>query len=315
MLIPKARGPFSASLFARMQSDLPVADLDASTARDEDDAQIALWAMYELHYRGFDDAADEWEWDPGLLSLRGALEEKFESYLRKRFDQPDVRADPVAALQALIGEHEGPSLARFVQRSADRDQVLEILRHRSIYHLKESDPQSWVIPRLSTAPKAALMELQADEYGNGDPNRLHAHLFAEGLASAGLSAEYGTYIDDAPAQTLAMNNAMSMFGLHRRLRGAALGHLAAFEATSSIPSRRIARGLERVGLPAAIIHYYMEHVEADAVHEQLALRTICGALMRENPGLVGSILFGAATCLGLEDDYASAMLMQFEEAR
>ena len=78
---------------------------------------------------------------------------------------------------------------------------------------------------------------------------------------------------------------MSLFGLHRRLRGAALGHLAAFEATSSLPSRRMAQGLA----PARAArrrwsHYYDEHVEADAVHEQLAVRTICGALRRRRAG-------------------------------
>ena len=41
-----------------------------------------------------------------------------------------------------------------------------------------------------------------------------------------------------PVEILEQNNALSMFGLQRRLRGAAVGHLAAFEATSSLPSRR-----------------------------------------------------------------------------
>ena len=83
---------------------------------------------------------------------------------------------------------------------------------------------------------------------------------------------------------LEQNNALSMFGLQRRLRGAALGHLAAFEATSSLPSRRLAQGLERLGFPDEMVGYYREHVEADAVHEQLALRDVCVALLRRNPG-------------------------------
>ena len=143
---------------------------------------------------------------------------------------------------------------------------------RSIYHLKESDPTAWLVPRLAVRAKAALMELQYDEYGAGDPNRLHAHLFARGIEACGLRPEYGAYIDDVPLEVLEQNNAMSMFGLHRRLRGAALGHLAAFEATSSLPSRRMVAGLDRLGFPEEMIDYYAEHVEADAVHEQLAVR-------------------------------------------
>ena len=97
--------------------------------------------------------------------------------------------------------------------------------------------------------------------------------------------EYGAYVDEAPLEVLEQNNAMSLFGLHRRLRGAALGHLAAFEATSSMPSRRMAQGLQRLGLAEEMVDYYAEHVEADAVHEQLAVRDVCGALVEEEPEL------------------------------
>ena len=159
-----------------------------------------------------------------------------------------------------------------------------------------------------TAPKAALVELQYDEYGGGNPNRLHAHLFALGLEASGLRADPYAYIDDVPVEILELNNAMSLFGLHRRLRAAALGHLAAFEATSSLPSRRVAQGLARLDFPPEMIAYYEEHVEADAVHEQLAVRTICGALVEAEPQLVDDVVFGAFTCLDLEDRYARRML-------
>ena len=192
-----------------------------------------------------------------------------------------------------------------MHRDADRDQVLELLRVRSIYHLKEADPTTWVVPRLPVRAKAALMELQYDEYGAGDPEPLHAQLFAGGMAASGLSAEYGAYVDEAPLEILEQNNAMSLFGLHRRLRGAAIGHLAAFEATSSLPSRRMAQGLERLDFPAELVEYYTEHVEADAVHEQLAVRTICGACSsRRSPTPPTDVWFGAFTCLDLEDRFA-----------
>jgi hypothetical protein len=200
-----------------------------------------------------------------------------------------------------------------VQRDADEGQVLDLLRIRSVYHLKESDPVTWVIPRLPTAAKAALVELQFDEYGDGDPNRLHAHLFARGLEAAGLRSEYGAYLDEVPAEVLEQNNAMSLFGLHRRWRGAALGHLAAFEVTSPGPCRRMTRGLERLGFAKELIGYYEEHVEADAVHEQLAVRTICAGLLDAEPGLTDDVWFGAFTCLDLEDRVARRVLAGWGE--
>jgi hypothetical protein len=312
--MPKPRGRLSAEVFDRLVADADLRGVDATDCESPDDAHITLWSMYELHYRGFQDVDDAREWDPDLLRLRHTLEAEFETELESRFAPPDVSDDPVDALWRLIDGHDGPSVARFIHRQADRSQLLEIMRHRSVYHLKESDPVAWVVPRLNHGPQAALMELQFDEYGGGDPNRLHAHLFSEALEEVGLRPEYGVYVDESPVEILQMNNAMSLFGLHRRLRGAALGHLAAFEATSSIPSRRVAQGLRRLGFGPRAAAYYDEHVEADAVHEQLATRTICGALLAEEPELVNSVLFGAFTCLDLEDRYARLVLGEWAES-
>ncbi|MBC7629902.1 MAG: iron-containing redox enzyme family protein [Flavobacterium sp.] len=279
-----------------------------------DDAHIALWALYELHYRGFDDVDDSLEWNPGAVAVRGGLERQFEAELRARRTPVDVPRSFADHFFSYVAGHDGASLASFIHREADLDQVLEVLRHRSIYHLKESDPVAWVVPRLPALTQAALMELQYDEYGRGNPNQLHAHLFAKGMEASGLRSGHGAYINDVPVEILEQNNAMSLFGLHRRVRGAALGHLAAFEVTSSLPSRQVSRGLTRVGLPTEISAYYDEHVEADAVHEQLAVRTICGSLLEQEPGLVDDVYFGAFTCLDLEDRYARRVLGEWAAA-
>ena len=104
-------------------------------------------------------------------------------------------------------------------------------------------------------------------------------------------------------------------GLSRRLRGAALGHLAAFETTSSVPCRRIAGGIERLGLPEVTAAYFHEHVEADAVHEQVAIRDICGGLVDEHPELRRDVLFGVAACLHLDVLAAEGLLERWRSRR
>jgi hypothetical protein len=315
MRLPKPRGPLSEWLVARLAGTgmagtaatgaVPVAD-------SWDDECISLWTLHELSFRGFEDADDRAEWDPALLGVRHELETSLEERLRARWTRTDPA--PVApeevpeALEAVVAADDGPSLADHVRRHADRDQVLELLRQRSVYHLKESDPSAFVVPRLPVRAKAALMALQFDEYGDGDPNRLHSHLFARGLEAVGLRAEYGAYVDDALPETLEANNAGSLLGLHRRLRGAAMGHLAAFEMTSSLPSRKMVQGLERLELGGPMSAYYDEHVEADAIHEHLASRDICGTLAEDEPDQAGEIVFGAYTCLDVEARFASALL-------
>ena len=318
MRLPKPRGPLSEWVVARL-SGSGVSHDEAHVLSDSlDDEAIALWTIHELGYRGFEDAVPDAEWSPGLLVVRHQLEVALEQRLRARWEHaahPGIAPgdDVPAALEALVAADDGPSLADHVRRHADRDQVLELLRQRSVYHLKESDPSAWVVPRLPVRAKAALVELLFDEYGDGDPNRLHAHLFARGLEAVGLRPEYGAYVDDALTETLEMNNASSLFGLHRRMRGAAMGHLAAFEMTSSLPSRRMVQGLERLEMGGPMAHYYDEHVEADAVHEQLAARGICATLAEDEPDQAAEILFGAFTCLDTEARFATALFSSWDQ--
>jgi len=307
MQLPTPRGPLTEALFSALRSDAEFLSVLAAPSTTEEDAALALWVLYQLHHHGFDGVPDELEWDPQLLRLRALLERDLERRLRSRFTAPEGLRFGDDFFD-WVAEHDGASLAAHVHRDATREQVLELTRVRSIYHLMESDSTVWVVPRLGVRAKAALMELLYDEYGVGNPNRLHHHLFARGMEASGLDASYGTYIDDAPTEILEQNNAMSLFGLHRRHRAAALGHLAAFEATSSLPSRRMVQGLERLGFPDEMVGYYAEHVEADAVHEQLAVRTIVGGLLADEPELEEDAWFGAFTCLDLEDRFARRML-------
>src|SRR5204863_6389283 len=171
------------------------------------------------------------------------------------------------ALRRLADEGDGPSLSSYVQHEATLDEVREFVVHRSAYQLKEADPHSWAIPRLHGPPKAALIEIQADEYGGGRPDWIHAELFAVAMEALGLDRRYGTYLDRIPGVTLATVNLMSLLGLHRRWRGAIVGHLALFEMTSSIPNRRYADALRRLGFDGPATRFFDEHVEADAIHE------------------------------------------------
>jgi len=94
---------------------------------------------------------------------------------------------------------------------------------------------------------------------------------------------------------------MSLFGLHRRLRGSIVGHLALLEMDSTQPNRRYGNALRRLGYDATATDFYDEHVEADAVHEALAAHDLAGALAADEPELVPDILFGAQAMLALDE--------------
>src|SRR4051794_41983902 len=72
-------------------------------------------------------------------------------------------------LATLIAADDGPSLSSFMAKQGTLEQWREYLTLRSVYHLKEGDPHTFAIPRLSGRAKAAMVEIQADEYGGGSP--------------------------------------------------------------------------------------------------------------------------------------------------
>ena len=318
--LPTPRGPLShALLSALIQPPGSLGRTPPPAVADplsDDDLQLALYLCYELHYRGLAGVDEHWEWDPELIAFRGRLEAAFERALLTAVGAPTTgppAAEMDVALRAIADADDGPSLSRHLERHGELDHVLEFLAHRSAYQLKEADPHSWLLPRLSGRPKAALVEIQADEYGGGRPERMHARLFARAMDAMGLDPAYGAHVDRLPARTLATVNLMSLFGLNRRLRGAIVGHLALFEMTSSLPNARYARGIRRLGFtdPAAT-DFFDEHVEADAVHENIAAVDLAGGLARQEPALTGQILWGARALLAIEGEWAAELLGAWE---
>jgi len=315
--LPQPRGPLSTAVLATLRGGaaVPFATEIAAVIKRADpygeDLQLALHCCYELHYRGFAGVADELEWDPALLGLRQRMEQAFLAALRS-----DVAGgtDVTAEIDTLLVEVvDASGVSHHLRRTGQLWQLREYIAHRSIYHLKEADPQAWVIPRLSGTAKAALVTVEHDEYGAGDPQRMHSLLFADMMTELGLSPHYGAYLEAAPAATLAEVNFMSLCGLHRQLRGALVGQFATVELTSSPGSDRLVQGMRRLNCGPASIRFYAEHVEADAVHEQLVRRGVIAPLLAAEPELVGDVVFGIQAATLLADRFSDLLLSRWAQ--
>ncbi|MFC4071816.1 iron-containing redox enzyme family protein [Actinoplanes subglobosus] len=308
MKLPAPRGSLSSALIETLGGG--VSPITGTTPDDDEDLHLSLFVCYELAYRGWDGVDDTWEHDPGLLRLRTGLERLFEARLHDLVGE--VRpVDPAAVprlLTEVVAADDGPSLSGYLRGRATRQQFREFVMHRSVYHLREADPHTYAIPRLGGRAKAALIEIQLDEYGGGVTERMHQELFKQTMAWFALDLTYGAHVDAVPAATLAVNNLMSFFGLHRARRGAILGHLAAYEMTSSLPNRAYGNGLRRLGGDARATAFYDEHVEADAVHEQIAAHDLCGSFATAEPELAGQVVWGARCALAVDNLWAQSVL-------
>ncbi|WP_328500112.1 iron-containing redox enzyme family protein [Streptomyces sp. NBC_00457] len=313
--LPSARGRISAAVGEYLLGAGPLPRAEDITAAPAygDDLQLALYLCYELHYRGFAGVPPDREWDPDLLRVRAALEHRFLSALRADSPVHDTVDGSLAEL--LVEPVDGAGVTHYLCDEGELWQLREYAAQRSLYHLKEADPHAWVLPRLSGRAKSAMAAVEFDEYGGGRPERLHACLFADLMTDLGLDPTYGRYLDAASADTLATVNLMSLLGLHRSLRGALVGHFAAVEITSSPGSRRLADALRRTGAGPAAVFFYDEHVEADAVHEQVVRHDVIGGLLDAEPHLAADVAFGVDVTGYLEDRLATALLTQWRAGR
>ncbi|MCK0176402.1 iron-containing redox enzyme family protein [Mycolicibacterium sp. F2034L] len=313
--LPDARGPLSHAVVSLLTERAPrnhLSRIEASLG-DADpygiDLQLALYVCYELHYRGFAGVDPQWEWNASLLHLRGQMEQSFLAAVRRDVGEitPDETAE--AEMDALAIEPvdgEGPSY--YLRDKGTWEQMREYFVHRSLYHLKEGDPHAFAIPRLTGQAKASFVAVEFDEFGGGRGQNLHQQLFADLMDAAGLDNTYLGYINDVPAEALAAVNLMSLFGLHRSLRGAAVGHFASTEITSSPGSRRLVDALERMGAPDVCVGFYREHVEADAVHEQVVRTDVVGDLVAREPHLDADVVFGIRAHVFIEDQLADHVM-------
>ena len=306
------RGPLSEfviSAFKREPGSLVTTPtVDRCDELRDDDLHLALYLCYELHYSSI--AHPRWEWNPGLLGFRAELERRFLRRLRDEIG--DLRTGSPAVvggeLEQLIAQSSGPSLSTYLCESGTLDQFREFCVHRSAYQLKEADPHSFGIPRLRGEAKAAMVEIQYDEYGSGDATQMHSELFGTTMAALELDPAYGAFLDHLPGVTLATVNLVSLFGLHRRWRAALVGHLAVFEMTSVEPMGRYSEGLRRLGIGSEGRRFYDVHVDADTRHGAIARDRMVPGMMATDPELAGDLLFGAASVLLLEERFARHLL-------
>ncbi len=312
--LPAPRGAVSEEIIAALAHDAPgrVAFIEPLLHADPlcEDIQLGLHICYELHYRGFAGVDSNWEWDPELIRRRTEMERGFEAVLRDATTGGD---DADSAMDALsIEPVDGSGLSHYLRDSATWSQMREFFAHRSIYHLKEADPHAWVIPRLEGKVKAALVAVEFDEYGGGRAERMHSALFANLLRAAEMDSHYLAYLDRVPSEALATVNLMSMCGLRRSLRGALVGVLAASEITTAPSARRTVQALERLEAPSDCVHFYNEHIEADAVHEQIMRHDVVGVLLETEPELARDVVFGIEAIELLDRRLATEMLARWQ---
>jgi hypothetical protein len=73
--------------------------------------------------------------------------------------------------------------------------------------------------------------------------------------------------------------------------------------------------MRRLDLPEEAVAFYAEHVEADAVHEQLVRRGVIAPLLAAEPALAGDVVFGIRASGLLADRFGGHLLRCWTNGR
>jgi Iron-containing redox enzyme len=309
--LPAPRGELGEHVFSLLAKPVTEGKLSDVVPSDPEDEALALFVLQEVGYRGMQGVDPAWEEDVGFLDLRRRLEQDLEDRVRARVPQPEgeTLADSVAH---LLDDADGPSLSSWVRDEAELDHLREFTVHRSAYQLKEADPHTFALPRLPQGrTKAALLEIQVDEYGGTVPSNAHAELFASTMTALGLDPVAGPDLDRLPEATLTTSTFLNLLGRSRRLAGACVAHLCVFEMTSVEPMARYAQAVRRLvsdDLATEAARFFDVHVAADGYHGQLAVHDLLRGLEEDHPDLAADAFFGAAGLMVVEADFTDHLL-------
>jgi hypothetical protein len=310
--LPAPRGPLSEWVLDRVRGGGRATPAVSVGDPFDDDLQLALYCAYEPHFSDLPEVVGDVEWDLELLRFRSQLESAFERGLRDRVGPLPMSGRVADDVAAIIESDRAPSLSRYMEAAGTLDQMREFVVHRSAFQLKEADAHTLGVPRLHGAAKQLLASIQAGEYGVDAPDReMHSSLYALTMRELGLDDRLHAYLDVLPGTALAISNVTSMFGLHRRWRGALVGHLAVFEMTSVVSTGRYSRALARLGTTAAARRFYDVHVLADAEHEVMA-SGLTELYAAHEPNGHADVLFGARCALVAEERFGGALLARWD---
>ncbi|CAN5375302.1 iron-containing redox enzyme family protein [soil metagenome] len=331
MDLPQPRGSLSRSVidYSRAPSASTATQVQAGSREplagivEDEDRLLALWLLQGLSYHGYAGVDDDLEWDLAVVGLRVQLEAALEQELLAvvlpvvQGLLPEARQDLTATLFSLPDRvaASAPSVSAWARSSMTVEQWREMLVLRSASQLKEADPHTFAVPRIPGAAKVAFMEIQFDEYGSGDPTAMHSELFGQAMEAVGLDRSYGGYADAWPAPVLLANVTLAWLAGRRRWAPAVVGHLTMVEMTSALPCKLYVAGARRLGLPDQAWHYFDAHVEADAAHEQVAVRDLCGSLVVEDPQTLPTLLVGAVAGLHVEGLVAEQSMAAWQQGR
>lgn len=167
-----------------------------------------------------------------------------------------------------------------------------LLGEYAVDGLTEANAMFAIIPRLQGRAQAAVMRILIDEFGCGNPHRVHAALYRQVLQELGLSTDLKLYLHMVNDESLAFVNLYHWLTTRAPRVDAYLGALAYTEMVIPMSYTSFVAACERLGIHQRT--YFTEHVHIDPYHTQDALLALN--------------VMAAEDCLDVQEAWRGALL-------
>jgi hypothetical protein len=162
-----------------------------------------------------------------------------------------------------------PPDAYFLAEQANRAQFACMVEHFALDGLTEAQSFLPMLPRLPYAAQMPLMRIFIDEFGCGNLQRMHSHLYCHLLAELGADTALEPYVARGLDPVFAFVNIFHWMTKRTPRVEYFLGALAWFESVVPTYFAPWLRACERLGI--ANHAYFSEHIHIDPYHAQSAL--------------------------------------------
>jgi hypothetical protein len=213
--------------------------------------------------------------NPHSYSAMYAYEENWVARLwqtvRADEDRPIDYADFRSRIETMSNPPQAalPASVDFLAQQANRAQFTCMIEHFALDRLTEAQSFLPILPRLPFTAQMPLMRILIDEFGCGNLQHMHSHLYAKLLAELGADANLDRYVEKGLHEVFEFVNIFHWMTKRTQHVEYFLGALAWFESVLPSFFAPYVAACERLEIREHT--YFTEHIHIDSFHAQNAL--------------------------------------------
>jgi hypothetical protein len=225
-----------------------------------------------------------------------ALEQAFVARARQEVTPllADVPCEPSAFIGWFEGlrEHgpgQGDALFPWLAERATLDQMRWFLEQEVAGEAGFDDLVAMTQVKMPIRVKLEMARNYWDEMGRGEPKGMHGPMLDQLAAYFSIAPTIETTV----AEVLALGNMMTALATCRAYAFHSIGALGVIEMTAPARAAFVTQGLNRLGVPKKVSHYFALHAVLDVKHSAAWNAEVLHPLVADDPRRAKAIAEGA----------------------